>query len=214
VIYLNELPDQLTTVNGRKLFLTSDDVEFYANASNGIVYKLKMLYDLPIPQTFIWEFTDVSDFDSIRGIKTTDYIEYYTMMQGLKVLDLDGGFAEFKYEKKGGTYNGDYLKIKTTPGTDAVLEFDLPKILPSNYLISINATLRVVDGIRYDAYLNDNLISSGNNFNDGTYKFELRELGMAPIENESGNVFRMVIDGTSTATVYCYIDYLKFEPIK
>lgn len=214
VVYADELSDQLTTVNGKKLFLTSDDVELYANASNGIAYKLKKLYDLPIPQTFIWEFSDVADFDSIRGIATTDYLEYYSMLEELRVLDLDGGFAEFKYEKKSGTYNGDYLKIRTTPGTDAVLEFDLPDILPANYKVSINATLRVVDGIRYDAYLNDELISSGNNFNGGTYKFELREVGQTTVENESGNVFRMVIDGTSSSTVFCYIDYLKFEPIK
>jgi hypothetical protein len=135
-------------------------------------------------------------------------------MEDLRVTGLDGEFTEFRYELKSGTYNGDFLRIKTTSGTDATLEFYLPPILPANYKISINALLRVVDGIKYDAYLNDELISAGNNFSGGTYKFELKELGEVNMEQEVGNTFRIVIDGSSSNTTFCHIDYLKFEPIK
>ena len=164
--------------------------------------------------TIKWDFTAVSDFDSIRGIRATDYMPYLDLMENLKVKNLDGAFAEFKYDLRGGTLNGDYLKILTVERTDVSLEFHLDDILPGRYLVSINALLRVVDGVTYDAYLNGSLVSSGNNLNGGLYRFETRELGIAEIQNKTGNIFRIDIKDGSSLNKYCHIDYLLFEPHK
>lgn len=210
----DEIEEVLFSVTGIPLTLTTDQYRFYANASNGVIYKLTDLEGTGIPITRTWEFTDISDFDSIRNVRNTDYLEYFDLLQELNVKNLSGGFTEFRYEIKTGTLNKDYLKIGTVSGTDVNLEFNLSDILPGKYFISVNASIRAADGIKYNAYLNDRLLAAGLNFNGGTYAFELREIGMVEIRQASGNTFTIEIDGSSSLNTKCYIDYLLFEPVK
>ena len=209
----DDLPQELISVNGQKLSLSADMYAFFGNASNGLAYTLRNLEGIDIPLTVIWEFTDVSDFDSIRGVRTTNYLAYYDQLQEIRITEIDGDFSEFVYEIKNGPLNRDYLKIGTVSGTDATLEFNLPEIIPGKYRLSINATIRAADGVSFDAYINDNLVSAGVNLNGGTYQFEIIELGVIDLTEAEGNVFVIDIDGSSALKTKCYIDYLLFEPI-
>ena len=204
----------LVSVNGRSFAIPESDLSFYANASNGVIYTLNSVDNISIPVSLKWDITNIADFDSIRGIKTTDYIPYLNDMEDLRISSLDGAFLDFKYELKGGLLNGDQLKILTQGGTDASIEIDLCEILPGKYRLSVNALIRVADGITYDAYLNNKLISSSNNFNGGLYKNETREIGEIVVTESTGNVFRINIKDSSSTNRYCFIDYLLFEPIK
>jgi len=209
----DDLPGELISVSGQKLSLTPGIYGFYRYASNGIAYKLASLEGINIPLSVTWEFTDVSDFDSIRGSRTTDYLPYYDQLQEIRVMEIDGGFSEFAYEIKSGALNRDYLKIGTESGTDADIEFDLPEIIASKYRLTINAVIRAADGALFDAYLNDKLVTAGVNLNGGIYQFEKIELGTVELKEATGNVFRIEIDGSSALKTKCYIDYLLFEPI-
>jgi len=210
----DDLPQELISVNGQKLFLPGEMYDFYKSASNGLVYKLNSLANIGVPLSVTWEFTDASDFDTIRGIKSTNYLDRIEALEEISVTEIDGDFTEFAYEIKNGALNRDYLKIGTTGGTSATIVFDLPQIIPGKYRLTINAIIRAADGIRYDAYLNGNLISAGNSLNGGTYQFELREIGTVEIMEAEDNVFSMVIDGSNSQLTKCYIDYLLFEPVK
>jgi hypothetical protein len=209
-----QLPAPLVSVAGTELDLPGDKFGFLGKASNGMVYKLKSLEDLHIPVNVIWEFTDIPGFDSIRGISTTDYLPYYDSLHEMRVIDLQGGFTEFMYTLGGGPLHGDYLKISTVGGTFVTLEWDVPALLPGKYRVSINALIRASDGITYDAYFNDRLISEGNDFNNGLYEFKRVEIGFIEISEESPNVFSMEVDGTESSHIRCFIDYLIFEPYR
>lgn len=209
----DEISEDITTVVGTKLSLGPEKYNLDRKASNGFIYKLTELTDISVPVSVYWDFTAVHDFDSVRGIKSMDYLPYYESLTGMRVVNLEGGFSEFKYELQGGTLNGDYLKISTLGGTSVSLEFDLSDILTSKYMVSINATMRAADGITYDGYINDEMISEDNNFNQGLYSFATREIGEYTFTKSSGNVFRMDIKGDNAVHTKCFIDYLLFEPI-
>lgn len=207
-----DLPAILTSVNGKVLALPEEKYSFYNTTSNGFIYKLTNLENIYVPVTRTWEITDIPEFDSIRGIRTTDYLPYYEQLSSIRVKNLKGDFFEFRYEIKSGTLNNDYLNISTAEGTFATLEIDITDLLPGKYRLLVNATMRAADGITYDAYMNDQFISAGNNFNGGTYKFETREIGIFEIDQEKGNVLRFDIDGSNRVHTKCFIDYLIFEP--
>jgi len=206
------LPATLRSVNGKILALPEDKYSFYSTSSNGFIYKLTSLENIYIPVTRTWEITDIPEFDSIRGVRTTDYLPYLEQLTSIRVKNLRGDFFEFRYEVKSGTLNNDYLNISTTEGTFVTLEIDIADLLPGKYRLSVNAIMRAADGITYDAYMNDKFISAGNNFNGGTYKFETREIGVFEIDQEKGNVLRFDIDGSNRVHTKCFIDYLIFEP--
>jgi uncharacterized surface protein with fasciclin (FAS1) repeats len=210
----DEIASGLNALNGRALNISKNDFDYLETASNGQIYKLNELANLPIPVVTTWEFTSVSDFDTIRGVRTVDYTSMIDQLEEIKVSNLDGNINSLAYEKKGGLLNGDQLKILTSGGTDATIEFSIPPIIPGKYKLSINALIRVTDGITYDAYFNGKIISSSNNFNGGFYKNQLREIGYIEIENSDDNVFRIDIIDSSSPVKYCFIDYLLFEPSK
>jgi hypothetical protein len=210
----DDLSTGIVSVGGKMRNFAKEGFGYFETASNGRIFKLNDLSGLNIPTTLTWEFTEVSDFDSIRGTKTTDYKPFIDQLEEIKVSNLDGSFIDFKYESKPGFLNRDQLKILTEGGTDVSIEFTLPSILPGKYRLSINALIRISDGITYDAYFNGRMISSGNDFNEGTYKNQTREIGTVIIESSEENSFRIDIKDSSGANKYCHIDYLLFEPIK
>ncbi len=210
----DDLPASLAAVNGKTLNLPIDKYEFFTSSSNGLFYTLTSLENIGIPVSQLWEITDIPEFDSIRGIKTTDYIPYYDQFNTLRTAVTEGEFVDFKYERKGGYYNSDYLKITTLGGTFATLEMDMPELVPGKYKLSVYVNLRLSDGIDYDAYVNKTLVSAGNNFNGGEYKNKLVEVGDFEVTERSGNVLIIDIDGSNATHTRCWIDYFLFEPTK
>lgn len=209
----SDLPGSFTAVDGFNLLIEEGNYQLLEKLSNGFAYGLNGFGGIRIPKKFSWELTDVTDFDSIRNIKATQYADVYESFKEIWVTELNGDFTSFKYEIFSGPLNKDYLQIITTSGTSAKVNFKLPPILPGKYLIKLNAQVRRVDGMLFDVLVNSQTIGTGISLNGGEYQWDLTELGTVYISEEFGNVFTLEISGSNNNYVRGYFDYLEFEPV-
>jgi hypothetical protein len=208
-----DLPGSYTAVDGFNLVIGEGNYTLLDKLSNGYAYTLHGFEGIRIPRKFRWELTDVSDFDSIRHIKATQYADKYDQFDEITINDLDGGFTSFKYEIFSGPLNKDYLQIITTAGTSAGVQFNLPPVLPGKYMVRIGAQIRRVDGMLFDGYINEERFGTGISLNGGEYNWAPTDMGVISIIQEYGNTFTIAISGSNNNYVRGYFDYLEFEPV-
>lgn len=210
VVFESELPGTFRAVNGFSLDILEGNYMQPVKLSNGWAYAINGFQGMRIPGKFTWEITEVSDFDSIRNIRTAEYASLYDRLQGIKVSELSGTFINLKYDFDPGALNGDYLKIVTESGTTVKIGIHLPDLLPAKYLVRMGGVLRATGGLAFDAYMNGELIGSKLNMNGGDLTWKIMDIGETTITSEKGNILTLDVTGGTKG----YIDYLSFEPVK
>ncbi|MCF8378952.1 MAG: fasciclin domain-containing protein [Bacteroidales bacterium] len=206
------LPEYFISADGSKIELVEGAYEFLQSSSNGPVFEIKDLKYYTIPKKLLWEITSVSDFDSIRGIKSYEYAPIYDQLTQIIFKDFSSGgsLSNAKYEKLTGPLNKDYFKVIPAPGTLVTMDIKLPDIIPGKYNITLRASKRATDGALLDIYLNNALIKSGVSLNGGLYTWEDFDLGDATFSLETGDILTFkFIDAIKKRLDF---DYLIFEP--
>lgn len=208
-----DMPGNFSAVNGFNLVINANNYNLLQKLSNGWIYSLNSFEGIRIPQRLTWEITDISDFDSVRHVKATEYVQIYNQLTDLKFTDLTGSLVNVKYDMLSGPLNNDYLKLVTVEGSKVKVSINLPNILPGKYAITLNAQKRAADGVDFDVYVNNEKISSAVSLNGGAYKWVPFDLGDYIFEQETNNVLTLSILGTKTGYTKAFIDHLIFEPV-
>ncbi len=210
----NELTSAIIATNGKRLNLPEMNFKSLARASNGMIYELLGFAGVPIPKTFIWEITAIADFDSIRFVRQVNYASMLDRLKDIRVYDVEGGFTAFSYAFDPRAKNTDYLRIQTSAGTYASIDINMPNMAPGEYSLTMNAMIRVNDGLTFDVYFNNEKIKTGVTLNGGSFAFEDFDLGIFTATEDSGNILTLKISGANTAQRSGFIDYLLFVPVK
>lgn len=209
----DQVPDTLTGITGFRFPANPGAYRFIDYASNGEVFELTTLAGIKLPHKVLWEITDISEFDSIRHIRSVEYKDLYDQFTHVTVHDLEGGLLNFKYEKFSGPLNKDYFKITTTPGTYVTIHVLLPDIItPGKYNLILHAQHRNSDGAVFDCYLNDELVGTDISLNGGLYTWDDFVIGTITVSKSSGNYLDLKLNGSNDSWIKLYLDYLIFEP--
>jgi hypothetical protein len=214
IVNPDNLPGYFVAADGNQLELPEGSFQLLQESSNGPVFVINDLSDYVIPKEFLWEVTSISDFDSIRNVRTTEYSGIYTQLTKLSFKEFSpgGALSILRYTIITGPLNRDYLRIVTVSGTSVTAEIKLPEIIPGKYRITLRAERRLTDGGFFDVYLNNNLIKTGVDLNGGNYVLSDFDLGAGLVTEPTGNILSLKIKGTSPIKREMRLDYLKFVP--